>query len=484
LIQAAPDSQEDGVRTWIVPERIIPTEIQKDPASGASFGRAGIGKWIYSAWRIMENMVKEEILASGLTPPGIDTTRVRKRPVRHPELEFALFEWVKNQYLLQEQRGRTMWLQEQGKPRQASGADNNDYEDDNVSGQATVKEITGPVLIREARRIAKEMDIRDTVFCAGWLSRFKARFRIKPFSSRSTASSVIAKRRRQRGQSSQHPQEPIISRPAQISSASSISPTMTTTARADISDLTPASPRSISLSTASTCVSSPVINSDLSMKGVIDKDNVSLMDVRPSIAVPAIINNSQTPLHEFMDHHHQQQQQQHRAFQKPQCDPSGDSQYQLAAHHQRIRSPYQHGSNLLPSYQGPHIYHASFPNTLHQQSTASTIHLEYLQNIPIARHSTHPSSFIPSPPPLEVLLNSSSPSSSSSALKTSQNLREAQQLVQQLRQYVRLHLSDPAIALQALTALDRELQMSESSRIRESIVIAEIDDDDDINNAQ
>ncbi|KAG9065132.1 hypothetical protein KI688_002454 [Linnemannia hyalina] len=88
-----------------------------------------------------------EILARGISAPGLEPTRVRRRPVRHPELEQALFQWVQQQH------------QEHGPEQSGEGSDS----------------ISGPALVRQAKRIAQEMDIHDTVFCPGWLSRFKMR---------------------------------------------------------------------------------------------------------------------------------------------------------------------------------------------------------------------------------------------------------------------------------------------------------------------
>ncbi|KAF9341782.1 hypothetical protein BGZ91_002376 [Linnemannia elongata] len=86
-----------------------------------------------------------EIIARGISTPGLEPTRVRRRPVRHPELEQALFQWVQQQQ------------QEQGPEQSGEGSD----------------PISGPALVRQAKKIAQEMDIHDTVFCPGWLSRFK-----------------------------------------------------------------------------------------------------------------------------------------------------------------------------------------------------------------------------------------------------------------------------------------------------------------------
>ncbi|KAF9579090.1 hypothetical protein BGW38_004807, partial [Lunasporangiospora selenospora] len=103
------------------------------------------------------------ILSQGLDTPGIEAKRVRKRPVRHPELEQRIFEWVKaQQETIEQQRTRL----------------------ERVSGSVELKDqvepITGPSIIREAKRIAKEMNSVSTVFGSAWLSRFKTRYRIQP----------------------------------------------------------------------------------------------------------------------------------------------------------------------------------------------------------------------------------------------------------------------------------------------------------------
>ncbi|KAG0290652.1 hypothetical protein BGZ96_005898 [Linnemannia gamsii] len=98
-----------------------------------------------------------EIIAQGITAPGLEPTRVRRRPVRHPELELALYHWVQQQQQLQKQQ-----QQEQGKGQEQSDGDRLDP-------------ISGPMLVRQAKKIAQEMNIQDTVLCPGWLSRFKMR---------------------------------------------------------------------------------------------------------------------------------------------------------------------------------------------------------------------------------------------------------------------------------------------------------------------
>ncbi|KAI1319014.1 hypothetical protein EDD11_005212 [Mortierella claussenii] len=155
-----------------------------------------------------------EILSEGLFVPGVDTMRMRKRAVRHPELEMALFEWIKTQQERKTQRPRSQ--QYQRILRQISGSQDNDSLDRGrkktgggiggaKTGRATRRKplkrgvraetesglilelidevadepITGPMMLREAKRIASEMNIDDMVFCPGWLSRFKSRYHIK-----------------------------------------------------------------------------------------------------------------------------------------------------------------------------------------------------------------------------------------------------------------------------------------------------------------
>ncbi|KAF9085024.1 hypothetical protein BGX23_010010 [Mortierella sp. AD031] len=85
-----------------------------------------------------------EILARGITSPGVEPTRVRRRPVRHPELEQAIFRWVQEQQQKQQQEQKVGQQQQQ-----QSGDDDSDP-------------ISGPVLIRQAKKIAREMNMVDT----------------------------------------------------------------------------------------------------------------------------------------------------------------------------------------------------------------------------------------------------------------------------------------------------------------------------------
>ncbi|KAG0017690.1 hypothetical protein BGZ80_008023 [Entomortierella chlamydospora] len=121
-----------------------------------------------------------EILSGGLFTPGIEATRVRKRPVRHPELEQAIYQWVKSQQQLQgqqqQQRERELLFQ------CSNGSDGNDELRGYTKSFENAEPVTGPILLQQARRIASEMGIKDTVFCPGWLSRFKARIRHGPIS--------------------------------------------------------------------------------------------------------------------------------------------------------------------------------------------------------------------------------------------------------------------------------------------------------------
>ncbi|KAF9355929.1 hypothetical protein BGX26_005934 [Mortierella sp. AD094] len=115
-----------------------------------------------------------EILSGGLFTPGIEATRVRKRLVRHPELEQAIYQWVKSQQQLQGQQ------QQQQREREllfhcSSGSDGTDELSGYARSLENVEPVTGPILLQQAKRIALEMGIKDTVFCPGWLSRFKAR---------------------------------------------------------------------------------------------------------------------------------------------------------------------------------------------------------------------------------------------------------------------------------------------------------------------
>ncbi|KAG0081870.1 hypothetical protein BGZ90_003143 [Linnemannia elongata] len=104
-----------------------------------------------------------EIIARGISTPGLEPTRVRRRPVRHPELEQALFQWVQQQQ------------QEQGPEQSGEGSD----------------PISGPALVRQAKKIAQEMDIHDTVFCPGWLSRFKGPVSLKTTIGITTTTTLI-----------------------------------------------------------------------------------------------------------------------------------------------------------------------------------------------------------------------------------------------------------------------------------------------------
>ncbi|KAF9196312.1 hypothetical protein BGZ50_001062 [Haplosporangium sp. Z 11] len=55
-----------------------------------------------------------EILAIGISAPGIEPTRVRNRPVRHPELELALYQWVRAREQEYQQKQKTGFEQPSG----------------------------------------------------------------------------------------------------------------------------------------------------------------------------------------------------------------------------------------------------------------------------------------------------------------------------------------------------------------------------------
>ncbi|KAG9321619.1 hypothetical protein KVV02_006723 [Mortierella alpina] len=64
LIQAAADSPRE--RSWIVPEQIIPRSLSPHSSRGTQ-DRHGMGKWVFSGFKVMESMVKEgkyKIIAS------------------------------------------------------------------------------------------------------------------------------------------------------------------------------------------------------------------------------------------------------------------------------------------------------------------------------------------------------------------------------------------------------------------------------------
>ncbi|GJJ68135.1 hypothetical protein EMPS_00481 [Entomortierella parvispora] len=117
-----------------------------------------------------------EILAMGPCAVGIDSTRVRKRPVRHPDLELAIYRWVQSQQLEQQQRWQRRQKQIQhGMKKRIKGQSIKGIEEQTPP---PLDKLTGPALVRQAKKIAQEMNIQDTVFCPGWLSRFKSRYNI------------------------------------------------------------------------------------------------------------------------------------------------------------------------------------------------------------------------------------------------------------------------------------------------------------------
>ncbi|KAG0326905.1 hypothetical protein BGZ99_008814 [Dissophora globulifera] len=377
-----------------------------------------------------------EILARGLSTPGIESSRVRKRPVRHPELELAIYRWVKAQQQPQQQP------QQRG-PHQLSESDiDSDHMSASGLSTAVAEEITGPALVRQAKRIAQEMDIRDTVFCPGWLSRFKARYGIK--SNRKPSRSLV------KG----------------LTTAGSITIT-------NVSTLCSASDPG-----------SPVSGSEDSVMTARDKCGVSTGDIQPLIAVPKGIDGSHSSL--------QEQPQppdtlasinvREAAVQQQGLMPPADKQTgnpPRGQQHESLCHTLHHEKQALQLHQR-HPCHStppSLPSSPLSSCSSGAISMEFSQSVPIV------SSASPSPNTLNNCHRQSSSPSPSSPLSNSQvharasatialgddvtdstfgnkvqSLHDVQRILGQLRQYVGSNLQDPTSALRSLEALERELK--------------------------
>ncbi|KAG9327754.1 hypothetical protein KVV02_000200 [Mortierella alpina] len=420
-----------------------------------------------------------EILATGPSAPGIEPNGVRKRRVRHPELELAIYQWLSN------------------KRSDGTGL------------------ISGPVLIAQAKKIAQEMNIHDTVFCPGWLARFKARYGIQSLRSHGGGS-----RHQESQQMTASPTTTPVATSITIandSATSSCSPSPTTSP--------PPSPTE-----SSPCTAPSFRNSISAVAG--------LIEVRPSIAVPATIDSTHAALQLHQQHQHDMYLPDPAAI-PPHTDGHLEavaSRHCMAvAEHQKhdehhLQQPQQHhrDAHILQPYRrhphhNPSQSHHTFASI--QSSTSpshasspTAMHLEFLHSIPIAS-SPSESSFRQQHLGLastDALIGPPSVSSSSSSLPASpishgqtpftngsdayqssaatsgsitpfdrtqeldlrevpQTLQQGRRLVLQLRKYVSSHLQDPTRALSALEVLQSELELT---RTREAITISESEEMD------
>lgn len=468
-----------------------------------------------------------EIIARGISTPGLEPTRVRRRPVRHPELEQALFQWVQQQQ------------QEQGPEQSGEGSD----------------PISGPALVRQAKKIAQEMDIHDTVFCPGWLSRFKVRYGMTP--SRGSSQPENHHRHHHHNHSHHphhsHPpqrrhrhcplpeqQQQQLHQQQQQQPQPEFEPSIQTVSSITISNHSCSPPPSENYSM-------PQNDSVTPRSTTLDSSALGTIEIRPSIAVPASIDSSHSSLqplrpqhtgfgsvhilpssgdldrqslhHQRQQHLQQQQQQQQQdaqllqQFRMQTYQPPTSRTTHLHPHNQQR----QQNQQTLTDFQAVSAVSSSSSPSVATSTSEITaaMHLEFLQSIPITTPTNGtgsllqvPSSLPPSPlshhTPGSLLRSpndpfqsssivaaraeattvaSSSPSSmggskldSGISLGKVQTLHEAQRLVQLLRQYAGSHLQDPTGALKNLESLEWEL---DPTRMRGSITISEMGDDQD-----
>ena len=460
-----------------------------------------------------------EIIARGISTPGLEPTRVRRRPVRHPELEQALFQWVQQQH------------QEQGPEHSREGSDT----------------IPGPALVRQAKKIAQEMDIHDTVFCPGWLSRFKMRYGITP----SRGSSQPEHHHRHHHHSHSHhshhphhrrhrhcplPEQQQQEQHQQQQPHSEFEPPIQTVSSITISNHSCSPPPSEDYSMSQSDSVTP-------RSTTLDSSALGTIEIRPSIAVPASINSSHSSLQPLRPQHtgfgtvhilpssgdldrqslHQQRQQHLQQQQQQQQDAQLLQQFRMQTYQPATsRTTHLHPHNqhrqqhqqTLTDFQAVSAASSSSSSSVITSTSEITaaMHLEFLQSIPITTPTNGtgsllhvPSSLPPSPlshhPPgsllrspndpfqsssnvaarAEATVASSSPSStgglkldSGISLGKVQTLQEAQRLVQLLRQYAGSNLQDPTGALKNLESLEWEL---DPTRMRGSITISEMGDD-------
>ncbi|KAF9150890.1 hypothetical protein BG015_007296 [Linnemannia schmuckeri] len=467
-----------------------------------------------------------EIIARGISTPGLEPTRVRRRPVRHPELEQALFQWVQQQQEQQLEQER----------RQEQSGDGSDP-------------ISGPALVRQAKKIAQEMNIHDTVFCPGWLSRFKMRYGITPSRGSSQPENHHRHHHLNHAHHPHHPhphqrrhrhhqlpeqQQQQLQQPQQQPQSEFEAPIQT-----------------VSSITISNHSCSPPPSEDYSLpqsdtltpRNTLDSTALGTIEIRPSIAVPASINSSHSSLQQLRPQHtgfgpvhilpssgdldrqslhqqrqqylqqQQQQQQQQDAqllqqFRMQTFQPATSRTTHLHPHNQQRQQHQQTLTDFQP------VSGESSPSPSLATSASkitAAMHLEFLQSIPITTPTNGtgsflhvPSSLPPSPlshhAPGSLLrspndpfqsssivartdaMTSTSSSTGGSKLDSSvtlgkvQTLQEAQRLVQLLRQYAGSNLQDPTGALKSLESLEWEL---DPTKMRGSITISEMGDDQD-----
>ncbi|KAG0332259.1 hypothetical protein BG000_010210 [Podila horticola] len=295
----------------------------------------------------------DDILARGPMLSKYELTRVRKRRVRHPELETAVYQWV-----LEEQQKQLHAFQQRQQQNQRQqmyylphrrfrlGKTNTETSisttaSASVPTTATTttttpfkNAISGPALIRQARRIAQEMHIDDIVFCPGWLARFKARYGVqfgKPSMADRMDSNAITVPN-------------TTSDPTSLSSSTVGSPTMQSAGLNEMVDIR------ASIAVPSSIDTSP----PLQLQQVFGHSGLA-SDIQPTIQNPYLPDLQYTP--------HQQPQQQQQQ-----------------------------------QYLGPSLAHHTPPSTASTSSTNTVdMHMRFLNSIPMVPITVPPYS---PPPPL------------------------------------------------------------------------------------
>ncbi|KAG0018964.1 hypothetical protein BGZ81_009980 [Podila clonocystis] len=291
----------------------------------------------------------DDILARGPMLSKYELTRVRKRRVRHPELETAVYQWV-----LEEQQKQLHAFQQRQQQNQRQqmyylphrrfrlGKTNTETSTSTTASSSSTpttattpfkNAISGPALIRQARRIAKEMHIDDIVFCPGWLARFKARYGVqfgKPSMADRMDSNAITVPN-------------TTSDPTSLSSSTAASPTM----------------QSVGLN--------------------------EMVDIRASIAVPSSIDTS-PPLQLQQVFGHPGLSTDIQTIQTPYQLPD---QLQYSPHQQQPQQQQYLGTSLTT--------HHTPPSTTSTASTNVDIHMRFLNSIPMVPITV--SSYTPPPPP-------------------------------------------------------------------------------------
>ncbi|KAF9195436.1 hypothetical protein BGZ51_000010 [Haplosporangium sp. Z 767] len=353
-----------------------------------------------------------EILAIGISAPGIEPTRVRNRPVRHPELELALYQWVRAREQEYQQKQKTGFEQPSGSNVM------------NTEMAIPLEPITGPALFRQAQKIALELNIRDIVFCPGWLARFKARYGIKH--GRTTHS---------------------------IQSGLSPPSTGSITANSSPSPSPPVEPM---VSSIITPASTPLDSLD--------------SYVRPSISVPANIDHS----HISLQTQQYQQQQLHQQPQQPQPHESQHTHLTLL----NIQPPSTTGSSTTLNLDFLH----SIPITASPPSDTfklegspisnSFVHSSPLPSSPLLHNQVSLSrAGTPNPAFHTTGLDSNAPCMEQPANAILSNIlvhsdQDAELVLLQLRQYVESHIQEPSRALESLRTLENELRsLQEAQRL-------------------